>query len=161
MIGATTPLVTVFLDRLIRQKHHGTLVYVAMVPLSLGCILCVKGEINFHWVGFLSLIIATVMRGLKSVLGGLLLTGMVERVWLCECHARSHTLLSVCVSGSDQLDSMTLLFLMSCVSGVLLSVLALFVEAPFIYSEPFNDQAWLFVVLSSFVSFFLNLVRPT
>lgn len=43
--------------------------------MCFGCGLAFWGEVNFHMLGFASIVCATALRGLKSVLGSILLTG--------------------------------------------------------------------------------------
>ena len=78
--AAATPMVTTIMSRVLTGKRHHRMVYVAMVPMSLGCILCVKGEVNFHMIGFLALVVATLLRGVKVCAGAVLLNGRAVRL---------------------------------------------------------------------------------
>ena len=78
-IGATAPLWTVLLSKLITGQSYGGLVYASLCLVSVGMILTTTGEVNFHWLGFAAVLLATVTRALKSILQGMLLSSPEAR----------------------------------------------------------------------------------
>ena len=79
-IGATAPLWTVLLSVLLTRKSYPPLVYAALGLISVGMLLTVRGEVNFHAIGFALVLTATLTRALKSILQGLLLSSPEERL---------------------------------------------------------------------------------
>eukprot|EP00316_Scyphosphaera_apsteinii_P020657 CAMPEP_0119318728 /NCGR_PEP_ID=MMETSP1333-20130426/47434_1 /TAXON_ID=418940 /ORGANISM="Scyphosphaera apsteinii, Strain RCC1455" /LENGTH=348 /DNA_ID=CAMNT_0007324981 /DNA_START=11 /DNA_END=1057 /DNA_ORIENTATION=- len=134
-IGATAPLWTVLLSVLITQKTYPLVVYFALVFVSMGMWLCVAGEINFDWLGFLAVLFATVTRALKSILQGILLAG-------------------------EGLDSISLLYYMSQPACVLLALWVLIAEHEVFVDPKLADKGlWGCMLLSAGVSFFLNVAQ--
>jgi len=137
MLGSTTPLVTVLIDAA-RGKRHSTLVYVSMLLLSGGVVLCTKGETNFHMVGFLACTASVLLRATKSILAGVML------------------------SGEDKLDAVTLLYFMSQASIPMLACGVVALE-PGIFADPVaawsNVGTWSVVVLSAMIAFGLNITN--
>lgn len=58
-IGATAPLWTVLLSVLLTRKSYPSLVYASLALISLGMLLTVRGEVNFHLGGFALVLAAT------------------------------------------------------------------------------------------------------
>ncbi|XP_038059311.1 probable sugar phosphate/phosphate translocator At5g05820 [Patiria miniata] len=73
MVFALSPLVTVMLSRIFFHRPVDNYIYMSMVPLCFGSMMCVTGEVNFNIYGFLAAVGATVLRALKSILQGVLL----------------------------------------------------------------------------------------
>jgi len=136
-IGATAPLWTVLLSKLITGQSYGMLVYGALALVSAGMILTTTGEINFHWLGFALTLVGVITRALKSILQGMLLS-----------------------SAEQRLDSISLLYHMSKPSVALLTVWVVVLE-PGCASDPSirDGSLWLCVALSSCVAFFLNVAN--
>eukprot|EP00736_Rhodelphis_marinus_P009064 Rmarinus@m.24668 len=136
MISATSPLVTIILDYIMRSKVHNRWVYVSMIPMSLGAILCSHGEINFSAIGVMFVAAATITRGMKSIMQGILL------------------------AGEDRLHPIVLLYYMAIPSFALLIVAAGILEGQQIWLV--SDWGWStrgLVLLSSLVAFLVNLMN--
>ena len=134
-IGATAPLWTVLLSVILTRSHHPPLVYVALGLISLGMLLTVRGEINFHVTGFLLVLTATLTRALKSILQGMLLSAAEER-----------------------LDPLELLFHMALRAAVALGLWAVVMERSLLTDLGVREVGlWLCVLASSLVAFLLNL----
>ena len=102
MVTAASPLFTMALMYLYTGKRYSRAATLSMLPMCGGVMLCVHGETNFHVVGFGAVILATLLRGIKSILQQRLLT-----------------------SPEEKLDSISLLFHMSGPSIVFLRWVAL------------------------------------
>ena len=119
-------------------KRYSRAAYASMVPMCGGVMMCTAGELNFHWLGFLCVVLATLLRGVKSIIQGRLLT-----------------------SPEDKFDSLTLLFHMSGCSIAPLGCYVALCESQFLYDPLVRGDGalrrWGLVLLSGFVAFFLNL----
>lgn len=93
MVTAAGPLFTILLMYSMTGKRYSRGAYASMVPMCGGVMMCTAGEINFHWLGFTAVVAATLLRGVKSIIQGRLLT-----------------------APEDKFDSLTLLFHMSACS---------------------------------------------
>ena len=134
-IGATAPLWTVLLSVILTRSSHPPLVYVALGLISLGMLLTVRGEINFHPAGFVLVLTATLTRALKSILQGMLLSAADER-----------------------LDPLELLFHMALRAAVALGLWAVIMERSLLTDLGVREVGlWLCVLASSLVAFLLNL----
>jgi len=134
-IGATAPLWTVLLSVAITRKTYPLLVYVALLLVSIGMVLCTTGEVNFNLLGFVAVLFATVTRALKSILQGLLLSG-------------------------EGLDSISLLYHMSKPAALMLAAWVAVAERG-VLSDPLVRSAplWACILVSAVVSFFLNIAQ--
>ena len=134
-IGATAPLWTVLLSVLLTRKSYPPLVYASLGLISLGMLLTVRGEVNFHPLGFVLLLTATLTRALKSILQGLLLSAPEER-----------------------LDPLELLYHMAPRAGAALLVWSALMERHVLADASVRQpMLWLCVGASSVVAFLLNL----
>jgi drug/metabolite transporter (DMT)-like permease len=137
MVGATTPLFTVVLARLLLSKSHTWAVYGSMVPIAVGVMLSVKGELNFVWAGFVATTAATLLRALKSVMQEKLL--------------------------KEKLDAMTLLYYMSRWSVVMLAAAVAVFERP-VFSDPAlaaGPLIYMQLGVSSVIAWALNIANFT
>eukprot|EP00964_Phaeocystis_antarctica_P116984 scaffold80851_cov60-Phaeocystis_antarctica.AAC.1 len=98
-----------------------------MLPMCGGVMMCTAVEINFHPVGFGAVILATLLRGVKSIVQQRLLT-----------------------SPEEKLDSMSLLYHMSGPSVVFLSLFSVATEYEAIWEqrlyEPEAAHLWGLIV---------------
>ena len=53
--------------------------YASMVPMCGGVMLCTAGELNFNLIGFVAVVSSTLLRGVKSIIQGRLLTAPEEK----------------------------------------------------------------------------------
>ena len=140
MVTAAGPLFTIGLMYAMTGKRYSRGAYASMVPMCGGVMMCTAGELNFHILGFLAVVAATLLRGVKSIIQGRLLT-----------------------NPEDKFDSLTLLYHMSGCSILPLGVyVALFEHAALhdprlALGGPGAAGRWGMVWLSGFVAFFLNL----
>lgn len=67
-IGATTPLFTAALGFLMMGTRETVATYVALVPVVLGIVVASGFEPSFNMLGFIICVLATALRGFKSVL---------------------------------------------------------------------------------------------
>jgi drug/metabolite transporter (DMT)-like permease len=138
MVTAAGPLFTIMLMYTMTGKRYSRAAYASMLPMCGGVMMCTAGELNFHWLGFLAVVAATLLRGVKSIIQGRLLT-----------------------SPEDKFDSLTLLFHMSgCSIAPLGCYVALFESQALFDPRLQSDGAlgrWGLVTLSGVVAFFLNL----
>eukprot|EP00128_Syssomonas_multiformis_P017817 Colp12_sorted_trinity150504_noHs@30045 len=138
MVGATTPLFTVALSVLATGKKYNKYVYLSMIPLCVGIMLTVTGELNFDWWGLFFLIISTLTRAAKSIVQDMLLSSREER-----------------------LDSMNLLFYMSPVTVVFLALSSFISEGEGLMARypTMTQELWHVVWLGGLLSFLLNLLN--
>merc|ERR1719254_369125 len=115
MLGAMSPLITVLMAVIFQQKRYNGWTWLSMPVICGGLVLCSAKEVNYNHLGALFATGATVLRSAKSIMQGKLLT------------------------GSDKLDSVTLLFYMAPWAAVLLFALAAFSEG----MEPSSYYSWL------------------
>ncbi|KAK9815483.1 hypothetical protein WJX72_004464 [[Myrmecia] bisecta] len=137
-ITATTPFFTAIFSWLLLRRREAGHVYLALVPIVGGVVVTSGAEPLFNLAGFVASLTATGLRGFKSVLQGLLLTHV-----------------------EDKMDSMSLLCHMAPVAASalipatwLLEPNAL-VEANAVASR--HPTFYPALLLSSFLSYFLNL----
>jgi solute carrier family 35 protein E4 len=138
MVTAAGPLFTIMLMYTMTGKRYSKEAYASMIPMCGGVMLCTAGEGNFSFLGFAMVVAATLLRGVKSIIQGRLLT-----------------------APEDKLDSLTLLYHMSGCSIAPLGFYAAIVEYPALYDPRLRHDGalrrWSLVLLSGFVAFFLNL----
>ena len=138
MVTAAGPLFTILLMYAITGKRYSMPAYLSMVPMCGGVMMCTAGEVNFHWVGFIAVVAATLLRGVKSILQGRLLT-----------------------EPEDKLDELTLLHHMAGCSLPPLGLYAALVEHGALYDPRLRGEGatrrWALVLLSGVVAFLLNL----
>ena len=141
MVTAAGPLFTIALMYTMTGKQYSRAAYASMVPMCGGVMMCSAGEINFHWLGFLAVVAATLLRGVKSIIQGRLLT-----------------------APEDKFDSLTLLYHMSGCSIFPLGLYVALFEHRFLVDPMLNParsdgalRRWALVWLSGLVAFFLNL----
>jgi len=138
MVGAASPLVTLLLSKCITDKQYAPLAYASMVPMCGGVMMCVRGELDWSVMGLLLLVASSMLRGVKSIMQGSLLTSHDE---------------------TEKLDPLSLLKLMSKWSILLLGVYALVTgELGEIISVPELRQIHVLarVFLSGIIAFALN-----
>jgi len=134
-IGATAPLWTVLLAVVLTKRRYPPLVYASLALICLGMLLTVRGEVNFHPLGFGLLLVAVLTRALKSILQGMLLAAPEER-----------------------LDPLELLYHMSIRAAVVLALWSAVVERHLIFDPTLQEVGlWLCIGASSIVAFLLNL----
>ena len=137
MVTAAGPLFTIGLMYSMAGKRYSKEAYASMIPMCGGVMLCTAGEINFNWLGFAAVVTATLLRGVKSIIQGRLLT-----------------------APEDKFDSLTLLYHMSGSSIAPLGAYAALVEYPALYDPLLRGDGalrrWALVLLSGFVAFLLN-----
>ncbi|CAJ1347254.1 unnamed protein product [Effrenium voratum] len=120
MLGSMSPLITVLLAVLLQRKSFPLKTWLSMPVICAGLAVCSLKELNFNALGAFYCTGATVLRALKSLIQGRLL------------------------SPSHKLDSVTLLYYMAPMAAVWLSALMLLMEGaePILlllaglYSEP-------------------------
>ena len=125
-------------------KRYSRLSTVSMLPMCGGVMLCTVGELNFNVIGFAAVVSATLLRGVKSIMQGKLLT-----------------------ADEQQLTSLELLFYMSGYSIMPLAFLAMLTEHAALNDPALNvamrpesaPRMWGLVFLSGAVAFFLNLAN--
>ncbi|XP_077016665.1 solute carrier family 35 member E4 [Tamandua tetradactyla] len=129
----TTPLFTLALSALLLGRRHHPLQFVAMGPLCLGAACSLAGELRAPLAGCGFLLVATCLRGLKSVQQSALLQ-------------------------EERLDAVTLLYTTSLPSFCLLAGAALVLEAS-VAPPPAPTDSWLWacVLLSCLLSVLYNL----
>lgn len=150
MVTAAGPLFTILLMYSMTGKRYSRAAYASMVPMCGGVMMCTAGELNFNWLGFAAVVSATLLRGVKSIIQGRLLT-----------------------APEDRFDSLTLLFHMSGCSIAPLGVYVVLFEYGFVVDPRLcvfgtslqhacgagAGRRWALVVLSGCVAFFLNLTN--
>ena len=138
MVNSAGPLFTIVLMYAMAGKRYSNEAYASMVPMCGGVMMCAAGEINFNLIGFVAVVASTLLRGVKSILQGRLLT-----------------------APEDKFDSLTLLYHMSGCSIAPLGAYAALVEYPALYDPLLRHDGaarrWGLVLLSALVAFFLNL----
>lgn len=123
MLGSMSPLITVALAVVVQGKCYNMWTWGSMPVICGGLALCSVKEANFHLLGAFYALGATVLRAVKSIIQGKLLT------------------------GSDKLDSVTLLYYMAPWAALWLGVLTVMTEglrplnllAYSLYMEPAQD----------------------
>ena len=140
MITAASPLFTIALMYTLTGKRYSPAAYASMVPMCGGVMMCTAGEVNFHALGFAAVVASTLLRGVKSILQGKLLTAPEEKF-----------------------DSLTLLYHMSWCSIAPLGAYAALVEYPALYDPQLRGPGalglWGLVLLSALNAFLLNLAN--
>eukprot|EP00057_Strongylocentrotus_purpuratus_P004310 XP_003728442.1 PREDICTED: solute carrier family 35 member E4 [Strongylocentrotus purpuratus] len=102
MIMAVTPLATVIILKVLFGREFDQFVYLSMLPLCFGSLLCTIGEVNFSVFGFIAAFTATLLRAGRSVLQGVLLKD--ERI------DSVRLLYHICIPSFLQLGVASLLF---------------------------------------------------
>mmetsp|Transcript_8431 Transcript_8431/g.24711 ORF Transcript_8431/g.24711 Transcript_8431/m.24711 type:complete len:233 (-) Transcript_8431:62-760(-) len=139
MVGAASPLVTLVLSKVISTKEYSALAYFSMLPMCGGVMLCVKGELNYSSVGLALLISSSVLRGVKSIMQGALLTSS---------------------DPAEKLDALSLLKHMSKYSIGILAAYAIVngeIRQFLANEEVQQPHVLLMVLLSGVIAFALNL----
>ena len=138
MVTAAGPLFTIMLMYTMTGKRYSRAAYASMLPMCGGVMMCTAGELNFHWLGFFAVVAATLLRGVKSIIQGRLLT-----------------------SPEDKFDSLTLLFHMSGCSIAPLGFYVVCCESHALFDPRLYGHGarfrWGLVLSSGVVAFFLNL----
>lgn len=139
MVTAASPLMTIALVGVMTGKRYSRGAYLSMLPMCGGVMLCTAGELNFHWLGFVAVVASTLLRGVKTIIQGRLLT-----------------------EPEDRLDAMSLLYHMSKSSVLPLGLYAALVEYsvlhdPLVWRGGDALRIWALVLASAVVSFLLNL----
>ncbi|XP_069475256.1 solute carrier family 35 member E4 [Ambystoma mexicanum] len=134
MTYTTTPLFTLVLSRVLLGTRHHLLKYAAMVPICLGASFSILGEVEFHHAGCLFLFASTFLRGLKSIQQS-------------------------CLLKEEKINSVTLLYLTSIPSFLILFLAAWFLEIGELWDTPArcDTRLWLFILLSCICSVLFNL----
>lgn len=135
ILSACTAPITMVLAVAIQGKRFHPVTYFSMLPLCGGVMLCVKGEINFHIMGLICCGTATVLRGAKSVIQGMLM------------------------SDGEKLTPMQLLFHMSRPCIFFTAVWCALAEYSLIVADPkaYLPNTWMMVGVSSLLAVGLNL----
>eukprot|EP00322_Chrysochromulina_rotalis_P003307 CAMPEP_0115828786 /NCGR_PEP_ID=MMETSP0287-20121206/754_1 /TAXON_ID=412157 /ORGANISM="Chrysochromulina rotalis, Strain UIO044" /LENGTH=302 /DNA_ID=CAMNT_0003282015 /DNA_START=1 /DNA_END=909 /DNA_ORIENTATION=- len=138
MVTAAGPLFTIGLMYSMAGKRYSREAYASMLPMCGGVMMCTAGELNFNLIGFLAVVAATLLRGVKSIIQGRLLT-----------------------EPEDKFESLTLLYHMAGCSIPPLGAYAALMEHAALYDPLLRGEGalwrWSLVFLSGFVAFFLNL----
>ncbi|OLP80667.1 putative sugar phosphate/phosphate translocator [Symbiodinium microadriaticum] len=106
MLGSMSPLITVLLAVVMQQKRFPLKTWLSMPVICVGLAVCSVKELNFNALGAFYAGGATVLRAVKSLIQGRLL------------------------STSHQMDSVTLLYYMAPWAAMWLSLIMLVLEAP-------------------------------
>lgn len=135
ILSACTAPITMLLAVCIQGKRFHPVTYFSMLPLCGGVMLCVKGELNFHIMGLLCCGTATVLRGAKSIIQGMLM------------------------SDGEKLTPMQLLFHMSRPCILFTGVWCALAEYSHIVADPktYTPNTWMMVGVSSMLAVGLNL----
>jgi len=135
ILSACTAPITMLIAVLMQGKRFHPATYCSMLPLCGGVMLCVKGELNFHIIGFICCGTATVLRGAKSVIQGMLM------------------------SDGEKLSPMQLLFHMSRPCILFTGVWCALAEYSAITADPktYAMKTWMMVGVSSMLAVGLNL----
>eukprot|EP00037_Helgoeca_nana_P022325 m.227936 g.227936 ORF g.227936 m.227936 type:complete len:332 (-) comp25959_c0_seq12:227-1222(-) len=138
VVASTTPIWTSMAAYHIQGEPQSAQSLLCIAGMCFGCGLAFWGEVNFHMLGFASIVCATALRGLKSVLGSILLT------------------------GEDSVDTLTLLYYTSQSAAVFLAIGSATIEFPQMARDPvFFEEGfeglWIILLISSCVAFFMNL----
>jgi len=140
MVTAASPLFTILLMYTMAGKRYSTAAYASMIPMCGGVMLCTAGELNFNLIGFIAVVSSTLLRGVKSIIQGRLLT-----------------------APEDKFDSLTLLHHLS-----RSSILPLGTYSALFEYQAVNDplltgssavKLWSLILVSGLVAFFLNLMN--
>lgn len=103
MLGSMTPLITVFIAAVFQGKQYNNWTYGSISLISGGLIVCGVKEVNFHMLGLSCAICATVLRAVKSIIQGQLLTEKMDAVTLLYYMAPWAALflfaMGICVEG--------------------------------------------------------------
>jgi drug/metabolite transporter (DMT)-like permease len=102
MLGATSPLITVFMAVIMQGKRYNLYTWISMPIICGGLLVCSTKEVNFDALGAFLAFGATVLRAVKSLIQGKLLT--------------------------EKLDSVSLLYYMAPWSALLLAILSIVAE---------------------------------
>lgn len=140
MVSAASPFFTMLLMRAMVGKKYSLSQYGAIIPMCGGVMMCTVGELNFNIIGFLAVVGSTLLRGIKSIMQGRLLT-----------------------APEDRLDAMMLLYHMSRESILPLGAFSALAEYHALYDPQLSGagsfRLWMLIVLSGLVSFFLNIAN--
>ena len=79
MVTAAGPLFTIGLMYTMAGKRYSKEAYASMLPMCGGVMMCTAGEINFSVFGFAAIVAATLLRGVKSIIQGRLLTAPEDK----------------------------------------------------------------------------------
>jgi drug/metabolite transporter (DMT)-like permease len=79
-VGATAPLFTVLMSRIIMEKQFNKWVYISIIPMVFGISMAAKGEMNFDTIGFICCTIGVIFRAIKSVIQQMLLTDPQQKL---------------------------------------------------------------------------------
>ena len=79
-VGATSPMFTVLMSKIIMKKQYNRWVYISILPMVVGIYMASKGEMNFDTIGFICCTIGVIFRAVKSVIQQMLLTDPTEKL---------------------------------------------------------------------------------
>ena len=135
ILSACTAPITMLLAVFLQGKRFHPVTYFSMLPLCGGVMLCIKGELNFHVMGLICCGTATVLRGAKSIIQGMLM------------------------SDGEKLTPMQLLFHMSRPCILFTGVWCGLSEYALIAADPktYMQKTWMMVGVSSMLAVGLNL----
>lgn len=137
VVASSTPIATASAAFLIQGRIETTKALLCIGGMCMGCALAAWGEVNFHVIGFSAICLATALRGLKSVLGSILLT------------------------GEDSLDALSLLYYTSQTAAGILTIAVIAVEAVPMWTDPLVLYAaagmWPMIGVSCVIAFCMNL----
>jgi len=149
MVASASPLITFVMAIAFTGAKHNLVIWLAMIPICGGMIICAENEANYSLVGTILVLASTLLRAAKSIIQGELLS-----------------------SPEDKLDSATLLYYMSPYAAIMMLVSSLVMEgvAPItllvqgagfsVYGMAAGTGSrtvMMVVVLSGVNAFFLNL----
>jgi len=104
MLGSMTPLITVFIATFFQGKRYNNWTWGSISLISGGLIVCGVKEVHFHVLGLSCATLATILRAVKSIIQGQLLT------------------------PEEKLDAVTLLYYMAPWAALFLFLMGLCVE---------------------------------
>lgn len=103
MLGSMTPLITVLIACAFQGKQYNSWTWGSICFISGGLIVCGVKEVNFHLLGLSCAICATVLRAVKSIMQGQLLTEKMDAVtllfYMAPWAAACLFAMGVCVEG--------------------------------------------------------------
>ena len=110
MLGSMSPLITVLLAVVVQQKSFSIKTWLSMPVICIGLAICSVKELNFNVLGTFFAIAATVLRAVKSLIQGKLLSSKMDSVsllyYMAPMSAFVLSFLMICIEG---LEPITLL----------------------------------------------------
>jgi len=174
MVSAASPFFTMLLMRAMVGKKYSLSQYGAIIPMCGGVMMCTVGELNFNIIGFLAVVGSTLLRGIKSIMQGRLLTAPEDRldammllyhmyVLSCGRGALRPELLSDVRMAIPRCRPHWSFRIRSRESILPLGAFSALAEYHALYDPQLSGagsfRLWMLIVLSGLVSFFLNIAN--